>query len=162
MSEEEKTLRRQSIERAIKRAWDYQTALAEESDRAAAILAAANFEDRLRAAIMTRFVTLDSRDEDGIFKPYGPLSTFKAKVDIAFALGLYDCKTRKGLHTVGEIRNRFAHSSEPMKFDHEKVAAKCRKLDTKAVQDSDDLRERYLTYLREIGKLLLQWGSHEA
>ena len=151
MSEEEKTLR-QSIERA----YDYQTALAEESDRAAAILAAAYFEDRLRAAIMTRFVALNRRDEAEIFKPYGPLSTFKAKVDIAFALGLYDRKTRKDLHTVGEIRNKFAHSPEPMEFDHEKVAAKCRKLDTKAAQDSDDLRERYLTYLREIGKRLLE------
>ena len=152
MSEEEKTLR-QSIERA----WDYQTALAEESDRAAAILAAAYFEDRLRDAIMTRFVALNRQDDAEIFKHYGPLSTFKAKVDIAFALGLYDRKTKKGLHTVRQIRNEFAHSPEPMEFDHEKVAAKCRKLDTKAVQDSDDLRERYLTYLREIGNRLLEW-----
>ena len=43
MSEEEKT-RRETIEHA----YDYQIALAEESDRAAAILAAAYFEDRLR------------------------------------------------------------------------------------------------------------------
>ena len=151
MSEEGKTVRD-----TLERAYDYQIALAEESDRAAAILAAANFEDRLRDAIMTRFVALNRRDEAEIFKPYGPLATFKAKVDIAFALGLYDRKTKKHLHTVGEIRNKFAHSPEPMEFDHEKVAAKCRKLDTKAVQDSDDLRERCLTYLREIGKRLLE------
>ncbi len=152
MSKEEKT-RRQIIERA----YDYQIALAEESDRAAAILAAAYFEDRLRDAIMTRFVALNRRDEiDEIFKTYGPLSTFKAKVDIAFALGLYDRKIRKDLHTVRRIRNKFAHSSEPMEFNHNQVAAECRKLDTKAVQDSDDLRERYLTYLREIGNRLLQ------
>ena len=152
MSEEEKTLRE-----TIERAYDYQIALAEESDRAAAILAAAYFEDRLRDAIMTRFVALNCRDEiDEIFKAYGPLSSFKAKVDIAFALGLYDRKIRKDLHTVRRIRNKFAHSSEPMEFNHNQVADECRKLDTKAVQDSDGLRERYLTYLREIGKLLLQ------
>ena len=150
MSEEGKTVRE-----SLERAYDYLSALAEESDRAAAILAAANFEDRLRDAIMTSFVALNRRDEKEMFKPYGPLSTFKAKVDIAFALGLYDRKTKKNLHTVGEIRNKFAHSPEPMGFDHEKVAAKCRKLDTKAVQDSDDLRERYLTYLREIRSLLI-------
>ena len=157
MSEEGKTLRE-----TIERAYDYQIALAEESDRAAAILAAAYFEDRLRDAIMTRFVALNRRDKDEIFKSYGPLSTFKAKVDIAFALGLYDRKIRKGLHTVRGIRNKFAHSSEPMEFNHNQVADECRKLDTKAGQDSDGLRERYLTYLRGIGKLLLQWGSHEA
>ena len=54
MSKEEKT-RRQIIEHA----YDYQIALTEESDRAAAILAAAYFEDRLRDAIMTRFVALN-------------------------------------------------------------------------------------------------------
>ena len=150
MSKEEKT-RRQIIEHA----YDYQIALTEESDRAAAILAAAYFEDRLRDAIMTRFVALNRRDEIEIFKDYGPLSTFKAKVDIAFALGLYDRKIRKDLHTVRRIRNKFAHSSEPMNSTTT-VAAECRKLDTKAVQDSDNLRERYLTYLREIGNRLLQ------
>ena len=59
MSEEGKTLRE-----TIERAYDYQIALAEESDRAAAILAAAYFEDRLRDAIMTRFVALNRRDKD--------------------------------------------------------------------------------------------------
>ena len=47
MSEEEKT-RRETIEHA----YDYQIALTEESDRAAAILAAAYFENWLRETIM--------------------------------------------------------------------------------------------------------------
>ena len=51
MSEEEKT-RRETIEHA----YDYQIALTEESDRAAAILAAAYFENWLRETIMKRFV----------------------------------------------------------------------------------------------------------
>ena len=49
MSEEEKT-RRETIEHA----YDYQIALTEESDRAAAILAAAYFENWLRETIMKR------------------------------------------------------------------------------------------------------------
>ena len=58
MSEEEKTRKE-----TIGRAYDYQIALAEESDRAAAILAAAYFEDRLRDAIKTgaRLVTAPAR-----------------------------------------------------------------------------------------------------
>lgn len=141
MSEEEKT-RRETIEHA----YDYQIALTEESDRAAAILAAAYFEDRLREKIMTRFV----KKADKLFGIYEPLGTFKAKIDIAHALGLYDLKTRKGLDLVRKIRNEFAHSSEPIQFDHEKIAGWCRKLDAKNVQDPDDLRARYLTYLREV------------
>ena len=96
--------------------------------------------------IMTRFV----EKADKLFGIYEPLGTFKAKIDIAHALGLYDLKTRKGLDLVRKIRNEFAHSSEPIQFDHEKIAGWCRKLDVKNVQDPDDLRARYLTYLREV------------
>ena len=75
---------------------------------------------------------------------------FRLKIEIAYALGLYDQKIRDGLCTVANIRNEFAHSPEPVEFDHEKVAAKCRELNARTVQSPDDLRERYLTYLREV------------
>ena len=36
----------------------------------------------------------------------------------------------------------------------EKVAPKCRELNAKTVRDPHDLRERYLTYLREVENTL--------
>ena len=51
MSRKEKTLRE-----TIEDAWDYQIALAEESDRAVAVLAAAYFEEWLRDEIIGQFV----------------------------------------------------------------------------------------------------------
>ena len=116
--------------------------LTEESDRGAAVLAAALFQDRLQKAIEEKkFHNVDNE----VFKRPSLLGT----TELGYALGLYDRKTRNGLRVVGEIRNKFAHSSDPLEFDHEKVAAKCRELDA-AVQDPDNLRERYLTYLRDV------------
>ena len=131
MSEEEKT-RRETLEEA----WDG------ESDRGAAVLAAALFQDRLQKAIEEKkFHNVDNE----VFERLPLWGT----IELGYALGLYDRKTRNGLRVVGEIRNKFAHSSDPLEFDHEKVAAKCRELDA-AVQDPDNLRERYLTYLRDV------------
>ena len=144
---------RETLRELIERMWEenvrFHAELDGESDRAAAIIAASYFEERLCEVIMTRFVKLDRKVQRAIFTGYGPLSTFKAKVDIAFALGLLGRETRRGLHTVGRVRNKFAHASKPLRFDHEDFAIMCRDLKTAATPDPDNLRGRYLTYLKE-------------
>ena len=77
------------------------------------------FEEQLREAIESR---------DVAFKGSG--LKFRVNVEIAYALGLYDQETRDGLHTVRKIRNKFAHSRDPLEFEHEEVAALCRQLRT--------------------------------
>ena len=95
--------------------WDYHSALADESDRGAAVLAVAHFEIQLRDE-MTHRLELDDNEKlrKKIFDcPGAPLSSFSAKIDVAGALGLYSQKTLTGLHIVRKIRNKFAHSSTP-------------------------------------------------
>ena len=141
MSAEEKT-RRETIEEAWDEAYNFYQLFDGESDRGAAVLAAALFEDRLKKAIEEKkFHNVDNK----VCKRL----SFWGTIKLGYALGLYDRKTLNGLRVVGEIRNKFVHSSDPLEFDHEKVAAKCRELDA-AVQDPDNLRERYLTYLRDV------------
>ena len=148
---EKKTVR-ESLEEAYAESYNYHQLFDGESDRGAAVLAVARFEDRLQKAI-------ESRDET--FKDSRGLR-FGLKIEIAYALGLYDQKIRDGLCTVANIRNEFAHSPEPMEFDHEKVAAKCRELNARTVQSPDDLRERYLTYLREVENSLRFGQGYES
>ena len=93
--------------------------LARYGSRGAAVLALALFEEQLREAIESR---------DVAFKGSG--LKFRVNVEIAYALGLYDQETRDGLHTVRKIRNKFAHSRDPLEFEHEEVAALCRQLRT--------------------------------
>ncbi|MYG52497.1 MAG: hypothetical protein F4204_09145 [Rhodospirillaceae bacterium] len=138
------------LRRTIEDAWSYHQSLIDESDRGAAILAASNFEERLRERITSRFVDLNRKMEKRIFEGYGPLSTFAAKIDIAYALQLYDERTRGGLHTIRKIRNIFAHSSAPLEFNDEKVAELCRKLEPEHPTDRQDLRLTYLGYLSRV------------
>ena len=131
---------RDDVEAAYDEVYDYYKQFAEESDRGAAVLAAALFEHRLQGLISRRFVNCDEEVRRLFF-------SFKAKIDLAYALGLYDRKTRNDLYVVKKIRDKFAHSHEPMGFDHQEIAAECRKLDAD-VQDPDNFREQYLTYFR--------------
>ena len=137
------------LETIIEDAMRYYDALNQESDRAAAILAAAHFENVLGKQIMHKFVELNRELQKKIFDGYGPLSTFSAKIDIAFALGLYDEENRKGLHKIRRIRNEFAHAPIPIKFNNEKIADMCSKLPCISSSDADDtFRERYINYLQ--------------
>ena len=97
----------------------------------------ARFKEQLKEAI---------KSSDAAFRPSG--LNFWVCIEIAYALGLYDQETRDGLHTVRKIRNKFAHSSAPLEFEHGEVAALCRQL--RADYKPANLRERYLTYLRTV------------
>ena len=134
----------------INKAMRFHTELDGESDRAAAILAAAYFEERLCDAIMRKFTTINKDLREKIFTGYGPLSTFSAKIDIARALGIYDQKTYNALHKIKKIRNMFAHASTPIEFNQQEIADLCRNLTSKPPLKSENMRARYIHYLEEV------------
>ena len=129
--------RREDVAKAYDEVSRYYRSLEAETDRGAAVLAVAFFEEQLKKAI--DFSTT-------AFKSFSP--NFRLKIEIAYAIRLFDQETRVGLHIVREIRNKFAHKSDPLTFDHGEVADKCRKL--KTARTPANLRERYLFYLREV------------
>ena len=128
---------RETLRKTIENVCNYYKLFEDESDRGAAVLALALLEEQLREAIESR---------DVAFKGSG--LNFRVNVEIAYALGLYDQETRDGLHTVRKIRNEFAHSRDPLKFEHGEIAALCRQLKTD--YKPANLRERYLIYLRTV------------
>ena len=141
---------RETIEKAYAEACNYYQLFEKESDRGAAVLAVALLEEPLRKAIESR---------DAAFKGSG--LSFRVNIEIAYALGLYDQETRDGLHTARKIRNKFAHSSVPLEFEHGEVAALCRQLRTN--YKPANLRERYLIYLREVDaeiRVRAPWNDH--
>ena len=95
-----------------------------QEDRAAAIIAAAFFEDRLTLAIRERLVD-DPRVVNPLFKGTGPLATFSAKIDLAYLLGIYGAPQRSILHAIRNIRNEFAHNLTPLTFESQKISAMC-------------------------------------
>ena len=138
----------------IERAYDYLVELERESDRGAAILAAANFDNWLGGIVTGYFVKLNSELRERLFEN-GPLSTFSAKLDIGFAFGLYDKKTLNSLRKIKKIRNEFAHSTELLKFEDEPISALCQNFDKGDFSASDDPRTKYLSYLTQVKGTIL-------
>jgi hypothetical protein len=96
-------------------------------DRTAAIVAASLVENNLALVIIKRLrEPLDDVEIKRLFDERGAvLSTFADKIDIGFALNLYDKMARDDLHRIREIRNQFAHHLEVRNFDHTDVSGKC-------------------------------------
>lgn len=91
--------------------------LGESSHAAYALVSASWLEDDLVARIAQRMPGISNRLRDRLFdSKYAPLSSFAAKIDLAFALGLISQAMCRDLHVVREIRNAFAHARERKHF----------------------------------------------
>jgi len=86
-----------------------------EGDRSKAILAGSLLDALLEQLLRSVFV---EQPPEELFGPYGPLSSFAAKIDAAFALGLLSSAEYSDLHRHRKIRNEFAHSlNDTLSFD---------------------------------------------
>lgn len=96
-----------------------------EADRSVALVRTSVVEEHLRLAIERHFpgMATDPKVIDRIFDPMknGPLSTFTARVDVAFALGIIGKGALTALKKIAEIRNLFAHRLEINAFDHPEI-----------------------------------------
>lgn len=96
-------------------------------DRPAAITSVAYLEHRLGEtlrAVMEPHQVIANQ----IFKGYGPLASFSAKIDMAFMIGLYPEYIHRSLRTVKDIRNEFAHNPKPVTFKSQRIADLCKNL----------------------------------
>jgi hypothetical protein len=101
------------------------------SDRVAAIACAAFLDDSIGVALLTRFISIGAKWKDKIFTgPNSPLGTFYSKAVVGYALGLFGPKTYSDLDVIRKIRNDFAHTPTPLRFEDEKIAKLCRQLTT--------------------------------
>jgi Mannitol repressor len=95
------------------------TELKTQSDRGAAIIATAIIDNLLEDALRQRLIlTLELGDR--LFS-YGPLANFSAKISLAYAVGILTSEMSSDLDTIRRIRNRFAHTAEPLKFRDTKI-----------------------------------------
>ena len=94
-----------------------------ESDRSVAILAASFVEQMLEGYIRKKLV--DSPAVAKLFDGYAPLTTFAAKIDMTFALGLAPTHVHDDLRTIKKLRNIFAHEADALRFDSPRVSDIC-------------------------------------
>jgi hypothetical protein len=132
-----------------------------QSDRAAAIVATAFLERQLSETIKTALAN-EPQIIGKIFKGQGPLATLSAKIDFGLLLSLYPKRAYRELVTIRAIRNKFAHSVEPMTFESQGIADLCKNLPTpnrKRPPRITDERDDYLfeNDLKAWVKMWLDW-----
>jgi len=112
--------------------------LTSNNDRAKAVVGGALMDSILDYAIRARVLTLPEPEENKLFSLAGPFGTCDQKIQGAFALGLFGSKTRTDLVLINRIRNEFAHDLNPISFDEERIAGRCRAIHTATNSDSHD------------------------
>jgi hypothetical protein len=94
-----------------------------QTDRGAAIVPASLLDNMLENLIAARLIVQSSKRRKALFRQYAPLHSFSAKIELGFALGLFNNERRESLELIREVRNKFAHNLEATSFDHSEIAA---------------------------------------
>lgn len=102
-------------------------------DRAAAIIVATTVDDALRDLLLHKMVTLNSDRYNSLFGVDRPLSSFAAKINIAYAFNVISDATRGDLEAIKNIRNAFAHARKPITFKTPEIEVECGKMDFQAM-----------------------------
>jgi hypothetical protein len=93
-----------------------------QTDRGAAIIAAAVLDDLLQILITERCVEMGTARHEALFnKPGAPLSTFSSRIEVSYAIGAISNEVRLICQLIREVRNKFAHRIEQITFDHPEV-----------------------------------------
>jgi len=86
-----------------------------------AIWGSSMVEHELEVLLREKIKRSDDKTWSKLTDRNGPLSSFSSKIDMGYAIGLYDDPMRANLHIVREIRNVFAHAKRVVTFDHELI-----------------------------------------
>ena len=140
---------------------DFNDFLAEfqsETDRAAAVLAAAYADELLKSLIEATFVD-NSRYVKDLTRRGGPISSFSARISLAYAIALISKNDAADLHRLREIRNDFAHRLHGITFASQTVSDRSREFRCVALifKRTAGLRERYPNDSRKLFDLAVAY-----
>ena len=120
-----------------------------DSDRGCSLLIAAfieaHIEKLLRSVLIQRKSVVDP-----LFKYPGPLSTFGAKIRLAYCLRLVHDYEYRDLIRIQKIRNRFGHELHGISFHKDREIGKlCQSLESRKVEglDTKGIPNRWLFWL---------------
>lgn len=102
--------------------------LKKESDRGSVIVAAAVIEDQLEELLKNRLVTNSDQNAPLFDGANSAISTFSAKIELAYRTGAISQKVRQSTHILRRLRNDFAHIANEISFDTSSVKDRTRNL----------------------------------
>ncbi len=93
------------------------------------LLTATSIEQVLRDLLISKMrKDLSNNIRSSLFDGYGPLGSFSARIDLAFALDIITDNERSNCRVIKDIRNDFAHSTEMKPLNDPGVLKHVRKL----------------------------------
>lgn len=101
---------------------------ANETDRGAAVLCA-GLVDEFLAAVLGELLVDDAPFQRRVLEN-GCLSSYSARREVLYGLGLLSSSVASDLVNIGRIRNKFAHSPDVTSFESEVIANLCSQLST--------------------------------
>jgi len=101
--------------------------LRKETERGCVLVGAAFLDEKLKELI-NKVATGSNKAKKELFDAMGPLGSLSAKINLAYCFGLISQEARHDLHTIREIRNKFAHLSVSMSLRDEQFANKLKNL----------------------------------
>ena len=99
------------------------------SDRAAAIVMAADLEIRLREVLELYFIETSKKHMKEVFSGNGCAATFGQRINLCYLLGLVCESEFRDLKWIKTIRNDFAHKRHGLSFFSDEIKSNCYKLE---------------------------------
>jgi hypothetical protein len=98
------------------------TELSTDGARGAVVLGVSLAEGQLKRLLLAQMrAALKKEEEDHLFGPIAPLSSFSSQIKLAYALEVIGPVTRADLDRLRELRNAFAHSRHVISFETPEV-----------------------------------------
>lgn len=120
-----------------------QRALYEESDRGCVLMGAAFLESELGEVLRSHFVD-DPQAAIDFLGRQGAGSSFSARVELCYLLGLIGPAARRDLNLIRKIRNAFAHDPFRVSFTDQAVAARSAQLKHDLFSITEGPRTRFI------------------
>lgn len=116
--------------------------LEHETDRAVVIVVGALLDEALKETVKNRLLPAVKSERCVFSGGNCPISSFSARIDLCYQLGLISDVMQRDLHIIRKLRNDFAHNPFELSFDDESVKSRVTELDKAAVYWNKNLQAR--------------------
>src|ERR1700733_4779557 len=120
------------------------------SESGTVLVAALILDTELERALKVTMRPLNKQMNDRLFKGYGPLGSFSAKIDLAYTFRVTTLEIHTELHKIRNIRNAFAHTVKVQSLTSEEVRPLFNKLKKPSKPKSDNVLDVFLAVIEEI------------
>lgn len=115
----------------------------QQTDRGYAIMMTSIVDNYLKLLLLNRLNPLTKKEVSDLFDGNAPLTSFAAKVNLGYALGLYSDACKRAMHSMRRIRNIFAHHIAPLTFSDDTIKEAGSGLISGNIFGSTDLKFRF-------------------